>query len=573
MTTFTVTTLSDSATHSGVSLRDALDMANADSDADVIVFDDGLDGTITLTQGELTISSDVSIDGDVGFDKIADITISANSSSRIFNVEAGTSKLDALILRDGVANAGGAILITNGANLTVDHSTITSNQTVAGALNSSRGGGIANFGNLTIQNTTIEKNVAFEHGGAINNGGVLSIINSTFSNNSAGAFGGAILSDGVSVKATNTTFSGNSARYGGAIVNEVLFDATHITVTGNTADLYGAGIVNVATFNLSNSIVLGNGPTSDIGGTISVYGGLNIVGVGADTDAADGVINAASVSAVFGAAALADYGGAIQTIMLAANANPAVDAAVGNDIPATDARGFLRSGRADLGAVERGAAQSPDPIPTPDPGPVPGPVALNVIKGSRESDKLRGLADDDAIYAYSGNDIVHGSDGDDSLFGGGGNDRLYGNDGKDTVLGSSGTDSIYGGRGRDVLSGQTGNDSINGGLDNDRLAGGTGDDRFVFDNLSSQDTIADFRVKHDRIVLIQNVFKGLDAGKLESSEFVRSSSARDAADRIIYDTATGHVSFDQDGTGAIGAVTFAKISTGLSLTASDFLVI
>src|SRR5262245_3472527 len=55
-----VTTLADGGPGS---LRDAVARANALPGADVVVFDDGLTGTIALTGGELDLTDDVKIEG------------------------------------------------------------------------------------------------------------------------------------------------------------------------------------------------------------------------------------------------------------------------------------------------------------------------------------------------------------------------------------------------------------------------------------------------------------------------------------------------------------------------------
>ena len=68
MQTITVTTLAESA-DGFTSLRDAIALANQQSGAVTILFDPSLkDGTINLSLGELVISGDVTINGDIDGD-------------------------------------------------------------------------------------------------------------------------------------------------------------------------------------------------------------------------------------------------------------------------------------------------------------------------------------------------------------------------------------------------------------------------------------------------------------------------------------------------------------------------
>lgn len=62
-------------------------------------------------------------------------------------------------------------------------------------------------------------------------------------------------------------------------------------------------------------------------------------------------------------------------------------------------------------------------------------------------------------------------------------------------------------------------------------------------------------------------------GTLAASAFWVGSAAHLASDRIIYNSATGGLFYDADGTGAAAAVRFATVGTGLGLTNADFVVI
>ena len=82
LTTFTVLNLADSGADS---LRSAILAAEANPGADVIDFADGLTGVIHLTNGQLSITDDLTIDGP-GADYLA---VSGNQQSRVFGISGG----------------------------------------------------------------------------------------------------------------------------------------------------------------------------------------------------------------------------------------------------------------------------------------------------------------------------------------------------------------------------------------------------------------------------------------------------------------------------------------------------
>ena len=127
------------------------------------------------------------------------------------------------------------------------------------------------------------------------------------------------------------------------------------------------------------------------------------------------------------------------------------------------------------------------------------------------------------------------------------------------------------------LTGNSGNNILNGGLRNDTLVGGAGNDTFVFNTALSAanvDTIADFTAVDDTIRLEDAIFTGMATGTLAVSGFVANltGTASDGLDRIIYETDTGRLYFDADGTGNGARVLFATLSNNLVLTNSDFIV-
>ena len=138
--------------------------------------------------------------------------------------------------------------------------------------------------------------------------------------------------------------------------------------------------------------------------------------------------------------------------------------------------------------------------------------------------------------------------------------------------------------GNDWLTGDAGNDTLIGGNGNDILYGGAGSDRFVFNVTPSAsgnlDTIADFQSGADKIQLSRAVFTALGASatNLTASQFWSGAGVvkgHDADDRVVYNTTTGALYYDADGSGAGGAVQIALIgtTTHANLLFSDFQII
>ncbi|MCM1981616.1 hypothetical protein [Lyngbya confervoides] len=166
MATFTVTNNNDSGDGS---LRQAILAANATSEADTITFASGL-GTIRLAS-PLTITSSLTIDGDLDNDGFEDITISGDANNNGLN--------DAEDVRlFSIATTSGSVVL-DGLNLTGGRA-----QGVTGAPGTGNGGGggfggalfIEDVGSLTVRNSTFTNNTAIGGNGASGqsgfNGGV-----------------------------------------------------------------------------------------------------------------------------------------------------------------------------------------------------------------------------------------------------------------------------------------------------------------------------------------------------------------------------------------------------------------
>ena len=186
----------------------------------------------------------------------------------------------------------------------------------------------------------------------------------------------------------------------------------------------------------------------------------------------------------------------------------------------------------------------------------------NTIDGNDGNDNLRGL---------QGDDTLHGGNDDDSLVGAQGKDSLFGDDGNDTLSGGVGKDALDGGNGDDTLLGGNGKDIMEGGAGADTLKGGRGSDTFVFADLTGgPDTITDFKSHLDKIAID---FVPGAAETLDANDFFLSgdpSGPASGQEALIYDKATGVLSYDADGTGGADGVEVAHLKPGAMLSKGDF---
>ncbi len=151
------------------------------------------------------------------------------------------------------------------------------------------------------------------------------------------------------------------------------------------------------------------------------------------------------------------------------------------------------------------------------------------------------------------------------------------------ISGNSLDNTIIGNRGNNTVKAGAGDDAVDGGYGNDSLSGGAGDDKFIFssklgsdktDRKVNFDKITDFTSKDDTIELDNKIFKKLGkAGDLKSSFFTVGTEAKDKNDYLIYNKATGVLSYDADGSGSKAAVEFAQLKKGLVLKYSDLDII
>ncbi|NKF25991.1 DUF4347 domain-containing protein [Pseudomonas sp. BGM005] len=243
------------------SLRAALASAQ---NGDIVTFSSGM--TVQLTS-ELLINKNITVDGDLNNDGVADVTLDGQYRTRVVEITSGsTVTLDGLVITRGLVSGNGG----NGG------------YGATGAM----GGGIFNAGILTLNNVSVTGNAAAGGGGG---GGVTGAFYGGAGGGGGGLGGQGGGHGGTAGPGTGTlggqAGSGGVGGYGGG------YDATHMGGRGGSTT-GGAGGVGVSYY--SNG---GNGGTAS-NGTISIGGGGGGAGWdkvgGAGGNAAGGIYNAST---------------------------------------------------------------------------------------------------------------------------------------------------------------------------------------------------------------------------------------------------------------------------------------
>jgi Ca2+-binding RTX toxin-like protein len=471
-----VTTAADvvNAGDGKLSLREALTLANADSVSDTIVFASSLAGqTLTLTGGQLVINSNVIIDGDTNGDNKADITISGNNASRIFNLESGSNAdILSLTLTNGFVDAsqGAGIYARSDTTLDIVDTTIR-NCTIFAEFpgDKANGGGIASNGILNVINSTITGNTG-QDGGGVYVTGTATFVNATISGNTAqdiqftGGFGGGIAAYGAALTVLNSTVTGNSGYDGGGIsLSSATANVINSVVAANSSvinpDIVGPGLSAQNSFfgttvtidsdyggNINNGGDPLLGQLLDNGGTVltrSPLDGSPLIGTGGNL----------SIQDLFD---LDGDGNRLESLPI-------------------DARGGLRivGGTRDIGAVEQIVNEI-----------IGGTAGADTIIGGLGNDTLRGRAGSDTLDGGAGNDTADWRDATASIVftlnaSGGGTTASVAGIGIDTLIS---IENLIGGAANDTLTGNNEANVLNGGLGDDRMTGGNGDDTYVLNS-------------------------------------------------------------------------------------------
>jgi Ca2+-binding RTX toxin-like protein len=181
----------------------------------------------------------------------------------------------------------------------------------------------------------------------------------------------------------------------------------------------------------------------------------------------------------------------------------------------------------------------------------------NLTAFGTEGVSLTGNSGSNVISAFSGGNLMDGQGGNDTLNGATGSDTLRGGDGNDRLVGRSGNDS---------------------------LTGGAGMDHFVFLDpppFGGVDRITDFVRRSDELLFENAAFTALGAsgamadgdGRFRRVTDINTKTGQDSTDRLVYNSSTGSLYYDADGSGSGGSVLVATFAGNPTLSASDFTVI
>ncbi|MBD1872371.1 DUF4347 domain-containing protein [Nodosilinea sp. FACHB-131] len=313
----TVTSTADSGAGS---LRAAIASAPAGS---VIKFAPTLaNKTITLTSGELYLGRNLTIDAT----EVANLTISGNNSSRVFQVGGSNNPVTAtfknLIIANGNAPAGGAgggVSVANYGGITLMGCQINNNKAdrsgglmlwagvearvidcsftgndgsrvnngfSGGAISTNGSGGVGEASFLIVENSRFTNNKGFNGGAIYNLSSPTTVTKSTFLNNIAiGDGGGAIFGDGAGPGGTSTT-QGTSL-----LIQDSLFESNKATGGGGAiyAWSYGNEKLIVKNSTLLNNSVSRSARNLARGGGIEANGGsITLQNISVANNLADG---------------------------------------------------------------------------------------------------------------------------------------------------------------------------------------------------------------------------------------------------------------------------------------------
>lgn len=484
MATILVTTIGPSGAGS---LADAVDRANSTEKPDRIVFDQSLKGQTLALAGDLVLTRNLQMNGDLNGDGDADVTIDV-AGGRLVNQAGADCRLESLVISGGrvpskpVAGVA-ASAIVNGGTLTLSYCHITGNTSDMSAVVPSGPYGVTAS---TIVNT-----------------GALGIVQCEFSSNQnigshgryydewyggGGGHAATVVNYGSLVLGTtsfrqNLSIGGEGAK-GGYMSNG--YDAWGYQ-GGDGGDAAGTvlnlGLVSGQCATSNNSATEGEGgwggrfggsdgsPGTSASGLLNIDGGTgDFLPLEAGTMGGDAVTLGWSSN-------FAGLGGADH---IEAGPQSRVDGGAGNDVIVV--WGSYDSNGQGLGNVVRGGlgADTIMSMFTVSGGSYDGGGGRDTIDFSLDHFDGKRISLEREQFrlfqsVFSGFENVTGSQGDDELIGSSRANTLLGDDGDDTIEGRGGGDQLDGGLGRNTLSYEASAGGVSVNLRTASVSGGDAD--------------------------------------------------------------------------------------------------
>jgi predicted outer membrane repeat protein len=314
--TFFVTTANDVVANDGkLSLREAINRANANPGADTIVLPAGQFNETRIGFDNSNVNGDFDVAGSltiVGAGSTSTV-ISGNHTDRLFDVlgpgtitfknlslvHGGTTGLnggavqalsanivfdhveavDNKGLHGGAINAEGGAVTVLASHLLVNHAeqdggairagagrVLVDQSSIISGNDAPKGGGIfAGSGTVTVARSTVKLNNSHFSGGGIDSeGGTVNLRNSFVQDNTTDGDGGGVFGRGI-VSSNGSVLTGNHALNGsgGAINGTSSVTLNGSTVRGNSSKLFGGGIctveISLDKSTVDRNITLGNG--------------------------------------------------------------------------------------------------------------------------------------------------------------------------------------------------------------------------------------------------------------------------------------------------------------------------
>ncbi len=318
------------------------------------------DASCTLRDALLAANADGSGSDDIQFadSPFAETAQTINLTGALPNITSNLTLLgpgaDRLTLRRDTGGDYDVVVVNPGVTVFMSGLTVANGKT-------GFGGGIANFGGLTLLQCTVRDNTATSNAGGIQSNGILTVVASTISGNTATFAGGLMNYQPGIATVTNSTISGNTAtasfggveniNFGGIAPVMTLLNTTivnnHGGVAGGVATIDQGGL---ATTTFENSIIANNTlPNFGAVGANAVMtsGSGNVI-----SDDGSGFAYEYDLSNTQPMLSILGYFGGPTQTHIPLPGSPAIGIDY-FDLPSTDQRGMPRSSPGSAGAVER----------------------------------------------------------------------------------------------------------------------------------------------------------------------------------------------------------------------------